>query len=110
MTPPGRREGTLRLRNLVLVPLTMTLAMLLAPSAAADTYTDQLVSRFNTQTHVVAETASRPPLQNPDQLNQQILTSSWTWSSGPPIWVSSLSPSQDPVTTADALHNVMLGR
>jgi hypothetical protein len=110
MTPRGRREVTLRIRNLVLVPLTMTLAMLLAPSAAADTYTDQLVSRFNTQTHVVADPAARPPLQNPDQLNQQILTSSWTWSSGPPIWVAAVTPSQTAVTTADAIHNVMLGR
>ncbi len=100
---------TLRFWKLVLVPLTLTLAMLLAPSAAADTYTDQVVGRFNAQTHVVADPAARPPLQNPERLNQQILTSRWTWSPAPPIWVAAVAPSQTGVSTADAIHNIILG-
>ncbi|MGN6336750.1 hypothetical protein, partial [Mycobacterium sp.] len=101
---------TLRFRSLVLVPLTVALIMLLAPSASADTYTDQLVNRFDAQTHVVVDPGARPPLQNPDKLNQQILASSWTWSAGPPVWVAAVSPAQSGVTTADAVHNAMLGR
>jgi hypothetical protein len=94
----------------VLVPLTLALAMLLAPFASADTYTDQVVGRFNAETHVVADPAARPPLQNPDRLNQQILTSRWTWSPGPPVWVAAVAPSQTGVTTADAIHNIILAR
>ncbi|KKC03369.1 hypothetical protein [Mycobacterium nebraskense] len=101
---------TLRFRGLVLAPLAVALAMLLAPSASADTYTDQLVDRFNAQTHVVADLGARPPLQDPDRLNDQILTSRWTWSSTPPIWVAAVAPSQTGVTTPDAIHNVILGR
>ncbi|MGZ4564126.1 MAG: hypothetical protein ACXVX6_11235 [Mycobacterium sp.] len=101
---------TLRFRGLVLAPLIMALAMLLAPSASADTYTDQLVDKFNAQTHVLADPGANPPLQNPDRLNDQILTSRWTWSSTPPIWVAAVAPSQTGVTTADAIHNVILGR
>ena len=93
-----------------MVPFILAVAMLLAPSAWADTYTDQVVDRFNAQTHVVADSEARPPLQNPDQLNQQILTSHWTWSRRPPVWVAAVAPSQTGVTTADAIHNVILGR
>jgi type II secretory pathway pseudopilin PulG len=84
--------------------------MLLAPSAAGDTYTDQVVSGFNPETHVVADPAARPPLQNPDRLNQQILTSRWAWSPAPPVWVAAVAPGQTGVTTADAIHNVMSAR
>lgn len=99
-----------RFRNVAVAALTMVLALLLAPSVSADTYTDQLVTRFDARTHVVADPGARPPLQNPDKLNEQILTSSWTWSSGPPIWVAAVSPAQSGVTTADAVHDAMLGR
>ncbi|UXA08486.1 hypothetical protein KXD96_10605 [Mycobacterium sp. SMC-2] len=101
---------TRRFRGLVLAPLSVALAMLLAPSASADTYTDQLVAKFNAETHVLADPAARPPLQNPDSLNDQILTSRWTWSSTPPVWVVAVAPSQTGVTTPDAIHNVILGR
>lgn len=101
---------TLRFRSLTLAALTMVLAVLLAPSASADSYTDQLVNRFDAQTHVVVDPGARPPLQNPDKLNEQILTSSWTWSSGPPVWVAAVSPAQSGVTTADAVHDAMLAR
>jgi hypothetical protein len=94
----------------VLAPFTVALAMLVAPSASADTYTDQLVDRFNAQTHVIADPAARPPLQDPDRLNDQILSSRWTWSSMPPIWVAAVAPRQTGVTTPDAIHNVILGR
>ena len=92
------------------MPFVLALAMLLAPSAWADTYTDQVLGRFNAQTHVVADPAARPPLQNPDKINQQILTSRWAWSPAPPVWVAAVAPSQTGVTTADAIHNVILGR
>lgn len=101
---------TVRFRGLVLAPLAVALAVLLAPSASADTYTDRLVDKFNAQTHVLADPAATPPLQNPDKLNDQILTTRWTWSSTPPIWVAAVAPSQTGVTTADAIHNVILGR
>ena len=101
---------TLRFRGLFIVPFILTLAGLLAPSAWADTYTDQVVARFNAQTHVVADPAARPPLQNPDKLNQQILTSRWTWRPAPPVWVAAVAPSQTGVTTPDAIHNSILGR
>ncbi len=101
---------TIGFRGLVVAPFILALAMLLAPAASADAYTDHLVSRFNAQTHVVADPAARPPLDNPDQVNQQILTSRWTWSSAPPVWVAVVSPSQTGVTTADAIHNAILAR
>ena len=101
---------TLRFRSLALAPLTVVLALLFAPFASADTYTDQLVSRFDAQTHVAVDPGARPPLQNPDKLNQQILTSSWTWSPAPPVWVAAVSPAQSGVTTADAVHAAMLSR
>ncbi|OBI26150.1 hypothetical protein A5709_07690 [Mycobacterium sp. E1386] len=101
---------TRRFRGLVLAPLTAMLAVLLAPAASADTYTDQLVGKFNAQTHVVADPAANPPLRDPDRLNDQILTSRWTWSSTPPIWVAAVAPRQTGVTTPDAIHNVVLGR
>jgi hypothetical protein len=103
------RKVTVRFRGL-LVPLILALAMLLAPYAWADTYTDQVVARFDAHTHVVADPAARPPLQNPDNLNQQILTSRWTWSAAPPVWVAAVAPSETGVATADAIHNVILGR
>jgi hypothetical protein len=101
---------TVRFRGLLVVPSILALAMLLAPPAWADTYTDQVVDRFDAQTHVVADSAARPPLQNPDKLNQQILTSRWAWSPTPPVWVAAVAPSQTGVTTADAIHNIILGR
>lgn len=101
---------TRRFRGLVLAPLTVALAMLLAPAASADTYTDQLVGKFNAQTHVVADPGARPPLPDPDRLNDQILVSRWTWSSAPPIWVAAVAPRQTGVTTPDAIHGVILGR
>ena len=105
-----RRKVTVRFGGILVAPVILALAMLLAPSASADTYTDQLVGRFNSQTHVVADPAARPPLQNPDTLNQQILTSRWAWSPAPPIWVAAVAPGQTAVTTPDAVHNIMLGR
>jgi uncharacterized membrane protein YgcG len=84
--------------------------MLLAPPAGADDYTDDVVNRFNAQTHVVADPTATPPLQNPDQVNQQILTSRWTWSPAPPVWVAAVAPSQTGVTTPDAIHNTIVGR
>jgi uncharacterized membrane protein YgcG len=99
-----------RHRGLVLVPIMLALAMLFAPPAGADTYTDQVVARFDGQTHVVADAEARPPLQNPDQLNQQILGASWSWSAAPLLWVAAVAPGQTGVTTPDAIHDVMLGR
>jgi len=110
MTTHGRRKVTRRFRVLGLVPLTMVLALLLAPSASADSYTDQLVDKFNAQTHVVADPAATPPLQDPDRLNQQILAGPWSWNSTPPVWVAAVAPTQTGVTTPDAIHNVILGR
>ncbi|MGB9223197.1 MAG: hypothetical protein WCB80_07780, partial [Mycobacterium sp.] len=101
---------TVRFRGLLVVPFILALATLLAPPAWADTYTDQVVDRFNAQTHVLADPAATPPLDNPDQVNQQILTSRWTWSPAPPVWVAAVAPNQTGVTTADAIHNVILGR
>ncbi|MCV7441164.1 hypothetical protein H7K33_02890 [Mycobacterium paraense] len=101
---------TRRFGGIFVVPFLAALAMLLAPSAWADTYTDQVVDRFNAQTHVVADAAGRPPLENADQLNQQILTSRWAWSPTPPVWVAAVAPDQTGVTTPDAIHNVILGR
>jgi uncharacterized membrane protein YgcG len=95
---------------LVVLPIILALTTPLAPPAGADTYTDQLVAEFNAETHVVADQAAQPPLQTPDKINQQILTSRWTWSSAPPVWVAAVARSQTGVTTADAIHNVMLGR
>ncbi|OBH27420.1 hypothetical protein A5692_24690 [Mycobacterium sp. E342] len=102
---------TLRFRRLALAPFTAALAMLLlAPFASADTYTDQLVSKFNDQTHVLADPAANPPLRDPDRLNDQILSSRWTWSSTPPVWVAAVAAKQTGVSTPDAIHNVILGR
>ena len=101
---------TVRFGGILVGPVIVALAMLLAPPAGADTYTDQVVGRFDARTHVVADPAARPPLQNPDTLNQQILTSRWTWSPAPPVWVAAVAPAQTGVTTPDAVHNVMLGR
>ena len=101
---------TARFRGLIAVPFIVALAMLLAPPAGADAYTDDVVNRFNAQTHVVADPTATPPLQNPDQVNQQILTSRWTWSTAPPVWVAAVAPSQTGVSTPDAIHNTILGR
>jgi uncharacterized membrane protein YgcG len=100
----------LRFGGLAVVPFILALAMLVAPSVSADSYTDELVGRFDAQTHVVADAAARPPLRDPGKLNEQILTSRWTWSPGPPIWVAAVAASQTGVTTADAIHNVILSR
>ncbi len=101
---------TRRFGGIFVILYISALAMLLAPSAWADTYTDQVVDRFDAQTHVVADPSARPPLQNPDKLNQQILTSRWAWSPAPPVWVAAVAPGQTGVTTADAIHNVIVGR
>jgi hypothetical protein len=101
---------TVRFRGPFVVPFILALAMLFAPPAWADTYTDQMVDKFDAQTHVVADPAATPPLQNPDQLNQQILARRWTWSSTPPVWVAAVAPAQTGVTTADAIHNIIVGR
>jgi hypothetical protein len=98
------------LRRLGVVPVILVLAMLVAPSAWADTYTDQVAEKFQAQTHVVADPAAKPPLGNPDAINRQILASSWTWSSRPPVWVAAVAPDQTGVTTPDAIHNIILGR
>jgi uncharacterized membrane protein YgcG len=100
----------LRFGGLAVVPLILALAMLVAPSASADSYTDELVGRFDARTHVVADPAARPPLRDPDKLNEQILTSRWTWSPAPPVWVAAVAATQTGVTTADAIHNVILSR
>jgi hypothetical protein len=99
-----------RFCGLVAFPFMLALGMLLAPPAWADPYTDQVVEKFNAQTHVVADPAASPPLQNPDDLNQQILTTRWTWSPKPAVWVAAVAPNQTGITTADAIHNVILGR
>jgi hypothetical protein len=88
----------------LVVPFLAALAMLLAPAAWADAYTDQVVGRFDAQTHVVADAAGRPPLKNADKLNQQILASRWAWSPAPPVWVAAVAPDQTGVTTPDAIH------
>jgi hypothetical protein len=62
------------LRRLGVVPFILVLAMLFALPAWADTYTEQVVGKFQAQTHVVADPAAKPPLQNPEAINQQILT------------------------------------
>lgn len=98
------------LRRLGVVPFILALAMLFAPPAWADTYTEQVVGKFQAQTHVVADPAAKPPLQNPEAINQQILTNSWTWSSRPPVWVAAVAPDQTGVTTPDAIHDIILGR
>src|ERR1700733_5776976 len=98
------------LRRLGVVPFILALAMLVAPSAWADTYTEQVAGKFQAQTHVVADPAAKPPLQNPDAINQQILASSWTWSSRPRIWVAAVAPDQTGWTTPDAIHDILLGR
>jgi len=101
---------TVRIRGLLVVPSILALAMLLAPHAGADDYTDDVVNRFNASTHVVADPTATPPLQNPDQVNQQILAGRWTWSPAPPVWVAAVAPSQTGITTPDAIHNSILGR
>lgn len=101
---------TVRRRGIAATPIILALALLLAPSAAADTYTDQLVARFGARTHVVADEAARPPLQNADQVNQQILSTRWAWSSTPRLWVAAVAPDQTGTTTPDAIHDVILGR
>jgi len=98
------------LGRLALVPSILALALVFAPSASADTYTEQVAAKFQAQAHVVADPAAKPPLDNSDAINQQILTSSWTWSSRPPIWVAAVAPDQTGVTTPDAIHDIILGR
>ena len=98
------------LRRLGVVPFILALAMLVAPSAWADTYTAQVAEKFQAQTHVVADPAAKPPLGNPDAINRQILASSWKWSSHPPVWVAAVAPDQTGVTTPDAIHDIILGR
>ena len=98
------------LRRLGVVPFILALATLFAPAAWADTYTEQVVGKFQAQTHVVADPAAKPPLDNSDAINQQILASSWTWSRRPPIWVAAVAPNQTGVTTPDAIHDILLGR
>jgi hypothetical protein len=105
-----RRKVTRRFGGIFVIPFISALAMLLAPSAWADTYTDQVVGKFDAQTHVVADAAARPPLQNPDRLNEQILTSRWAWSPAPPLWVAAVAPGQTGVTTPDAIHGLIAGR
>src|ERR1700722_6599026 len=95
---------------MALTPIILALALLLAPSAAADTYTDQLVARFDARTHVVADSAARPPLQNADQVNQQILSTRWAWSSAPPLWVAAAAPNQTGTTTPGPIHDAIQGR
>ena len=82
------------LRRLAMVPLILALALAFSPSAWADTYTEQVAGKFQAQTHVVADPAAKPPLDNSDAINQQILAGSWTWSSRPPIWVAAVAPDQ----------------
>ena len=59
-----------------MVPFVLALTMVLAPSAWADTYTEQVAGKFQAQTHVVADPAAKPPLDNPAAINQEILASS----------------------------------
>lgn len=97
-------------QRLVTVPFILMLALVFAPAAGADTYTEHVVDKFQEQIHVVADPAGTPPLQNPEAINQEILTSSWTWSSKPPVWVAAVAPSQTGVTTPDAIHGIIVGR
>jgi uncharacterized membrane protein YgcG len=98
------------LRRLGTVPFILALALVFAPFAWSDTYTEQVVDKFQDQIHVVADPAAKPPLQNPEAINQQILTNSWTWSSTPPLWVAAVAPDQTGVTTPDAIHDIISGR
>src|SRR3984957_8544933 len=98
------------LRRLSVVPFILALATLFAPSASADTYTEQVAAKFLAQTHVVADPAAKPPLDNSDAIDQQILASSWTWSSRPPVWVAAVAPNQTGGTTPNAIHDIILGR
>lgn len=98
---------TNRFRGLALVPLAMALAVLFAPCAWGDAYTDQLVARFNAEKHVVTDPGARPPLQNVDKLNQQILAGPWTWSPQP-VWVAAVAPGSSGVTTSDAIHDAFV--
>ena len=97
-------------RKLAMVPVIVALALLFAPSAWADTYTEQVAAKFQAETHVVADPAAKPPLNNSDAINRQILGSSWTWTSRPPIWVAAVAPDQTGMTTPDAIHDIILGR
>src|SRR6201995_432215 len=97
------------LRRLGVVPFIFALATLFAAAAWADTYTEQVAAKFQAQTHVVADPAAKPPLDNSDAINQQILTSSWTWSSRPPIWVAAVAPDQTGVGRPDAIHDIIFG-
>src|ERR1700744_2876435 len=87
------------LRRLALVPFVLALGLVLAPPAWADTYTEQVADKFQAQTHVVADPAAKPPLDHSEAVNQQLLASSWTWSSRPPIWVAAVAPDQTGGTT-----------
>src|SRR6201995_6100891 len=97
------------LGRLALVPSILTLALVFAPSASADTYTEQVAAKVQAQAHVVADPAAKPPLDNSDAINQQIMTSSWTWSSRPPIWVAAVAPDQTGVGRPDAIHDIIFG-
>ena len=96
--------------KLLMIPLISVLALVFAPSAWADTYTDHVVNQFHARTHVVADPAAKPPLQNPDAINDRILTARWTWSSAPPLWVAAVAPNQTGLTTPDTIHDTFLGR
>lgn len=96
-------------RGLVALLCLLFALLYVAPTALADSYTDALAGKFNAATRVLADPAAKPPLQNADQLNRQILTSRWSWSSSPPVFVAAVAQNQTGITTPDALHNAMLG-
>ncbi|MBY0441272.1 MAG: hypothetical protein K2Q25_03935 [Mycobacteriaceae bacterium] len=87
-----------------LAPIVMVLTVLLAPSAWADTYTDELVAQFGPAQHVVADPAATPPLQHADDLNQQIVATH------DPIYVAAVAANQTGVTTPEAVHGALLRR
>src|SRR6202522_4518234 len=91
-TRERQEKSDMGLRRLAMVPFILALALVFAPSVWADTYTAQVADKFQAQTHVVADPAANPPLDNSDAIDQQILASSWTWSSRPPIWVAAIAP------------------
>lgn len=83
----------------------LLLGLFAAPSALADSYTDQLVGRFGPQNHVEADHTATPPLQDPDALNASILkTRDWDGTIPAKIWVAVVNPNQSGVTTPEALQ------
>lgn len=91
-------------RRVLLIPLLALAALLYAPVAWADSYTDALVGKFSTTNHVVADPAATPPLPRPEAINAQILTTH------EPIYVAVVAPNQTGVSTPDAVQQGFVAR